>query len=110
MIGSSWPTNYPTEQPLVPFGGYSDLGSFAGGVALATGTFDPGTVPDWVVGLPGPGDETAANLYASSTGEPPAVAAVTHVTVRNVIPEPSALALLVSGLIGLLAYAWRKRR
>lgn len=28
----------------------------------------------------------------------------------TVIPEPSTLALLVCGLIGLLAYAWRKRR
>ncbi len=27
-----------------------------------------------------------------------------------VIPEPSTLALLASGLIGLLAYAWRKRK
>ncbi len=26
------------------------------------------------------------------------------------IPEPSTLALLASGLIGLLAYAWRKRK
>lgn len=26
------------------------------------------------------------------------------------VPEPSVIALLVSGLIGLLAYAWRKRR
>ena len=28
----------------------------------------------------------------------------------NVIPEPSTLALLAAGLIGLLAYAWRKRK
>ena len=26
------------------------------------------------------------------------------------VPEPSTLALLTSGLIGLLAYAWRKRK
>ncbi len=26
------------------------------------------------------------------------------------VPEPSALALLATGLIGLLAYAWRKRK
>ena len=28
----------------------------------------------------------------------------------NTIPEPSTLALLASGLIGLLCYAWRKRK
>ena len=26
------------------------------------------------------------------------------------VPEPSTLALIASGLIGLLCYAWRKRR
>ena len=26
------------------------------------------------------------------------------------VPEPSAIVLVVTGLIGLLAYAWRKRR
>ncbi|MCG2685700.1 MAG: PEP-CTERM sorting domain-containing protein [Planctomycetales bacterium] len=26
------------------------------------------------------------------------------------IPEPSTLALLAAGLLGLLCYAWRKRR
>jgi hypothetical protein len=28
----------------------------------------------------------------------------------HAVPEPSALALLATGLVGLLAYAWRKRR
>ena len=26
------------------------------------------------------------------------------------VPEPSTLGLLISGCIGLLAYAWRKRK
>ena len=26
------------------------------------------------------------------------------------VPEPSVTVLLISGLLGLLAYAWRKRR
>jgi hypothetical protein len=28
----------------------------------------------------------------------------------NVVPEPGTLALLAAGLMGLVAYAWRKRK
>ena len=31
-------------------------------------------------------------------------------SVQFVVPEPSALALLLTGTVGLLAYAWRQRR
>jgi len=30
--------------------------------------------------------------------------------IKIVVPEPSTIALLASGLFGLLAYAWRKRK
>ncbi len=33
-----------------------------------------------------------------------------NVKLSTVIPEPSTLALLAAGLVGLLAYAWRKRK
>lgn len=33
-----------------------------------------------------------------------------RVTISPVIPEPSTLVLLTTGLVGLLAYAWRKRK
>ena len=42
------------------------------------------------------------NGYANRTG-------IDSVTV-TATPEPSVMALLVTGLFGLLAYAWRKRR
>ena len=30
--------------------------------------------------------------------------------ILNVVPEPGTLTLLLAGLVGLLAYAWRKRK
>jgi hypothetical protein len=33
-----------------------------------------------------------------------------HLSVGAAVPEPSALLLAVAGLVGLLAYAWRKRK
>jgi hypothetical protein len=32
------------------------------------------------------------------------------VVIHEVVPEPSVLCLIATGLVGLLAYAWRKRR
>jgi autotransporter-associated beta strand protein len=47
----------------------------------------------------GPGTYHAGNCsYITGTGS------------LHIVPEPSALALLACGLIGLLAYAWRKRK
>lgn len=43
---------------------------------------------------------------ADGSGFGPRVAEV----LANTVPEPSSILLLVSGLLGLLAYAWRKRR
>lgn len=41
---------------------------------------------------------------------PDAYSYVDNVSVSSPIPEPSTIALLATGLIGLLAYAWRKRK
>ena len=71
VIGSSWPSNYPTEPNLAQFGGSPDLGSFAGGIALATGSCTTGPIPGGVAGLPGAGVVTDAGLSAHSTGPGP---------------------------------------
>ena len=33
-----------------------------------------------------------------------------YVSIMPGVPEPTTIGLLASGVVGLLAYAWRKRR
>ena len=52
---------------------------------------------DWVLGNFGSSFDPAPVYHASGAGFSP-------------VPEPGTLTLLAAGLIGLLAYAWRKRK
>jgi hypothetical protein len=53
-------------------------------------------------------DNTASDVYHVVVSQGNSINLVYEDEV--VVPEPSALAMLVAGLIGLLAYAWRKRK
>jgi hypothetical protein len=101
VIGSSFPSTYVDPVGLVPYGGNPNFGSFSGGVALATGTFVPGVVPNWASAV---NDSTDANILdANSTP----VDANVLLTVRYVVPEPATLGLAGVALIGLIAASRR---
>lgn len=103
VIGSSFPSTYVDPVGIVPFGGNPNFGSFTGGVALATGTFAPGVVPNWT---PSGVNVTDANVFTGAAPAP-VVDADTLLTVRWVVPEPATLGLAGVALIGLIAASRR---
>jgi hypothetical protein len=103
VIGSSFPSTYVDPPGLVPFGSYPNYGSFTGGVALATGTFSPGVIPDWTVaGI----NVTDANVFTGPN--PPPVDADTLLTVRWRVPEPTGVAL-IGACVTAIFVATRRR-
>jgi hypothetical protein len=106
VIGSSFPSTYVDPVGIVPFGGNPNYGSFSGGVALATGTFAPGVIPNWTSSRV---SVTDANVF---TGPAPApvMDADTLLTVRWVVPEPATLGLASIAIVGLIAASRRSAR
>ena len=105
VIGSSFPSTYVDPVGLVPFGGNPNYGSFTGGVALATGTFAPGVVPNWTASG---GSVTDANVFTGASPAP-VMDANTLLTVRYVVPEPATLGLAAVALVGMIAASRRSR-
>ena len=56
------------------------------------------------------GDIAQVNTYGRALSNSETALLSSSLTSIYIIPEPSAITLLITGLIGLLAYAWRKRR
>ena len=71
--------------------GHIDLTTYANGVFLNTFT-------------------SASNAYVSIGGSDTDRQWFDNFQVGSVVPEPTTTTLLLSGLFGLVAYAWRKRR
>lgn len=111
VIGGPFPSSYVDAPGLVPFGSAPNLGSFTGGVTLATGTFNPGVVPKWSTFSSG----TGANVFSPNPGNPAVgavvdVTAATQMTVRfAAVPEPTTLGLAGLALVGIAAASRRSR-
>ena len=96
MFDSVWHTMEAQYNPTTKL-----LSLIVDGGTPKTTTVSPFTSP--------PGAKT---LYigTNSSGSRGFTGAIDEVVVSNLVPEPTALVLLATGLIGLLAYAWRKRK
>jgi hypothetical protein len=106
VIGSSFPSTYVDPPGLVPFGAYPSYGTFTGGVALATGTFAAGVVPDWT---PSDINVTDSNNFTGAFPAP-VVDANTLLTVRWNVPEPTTCSLLAAGAAAAVAVMRRRSR
>jgi hypothetical protein len=98
VIGGTYPSSYGDDPRLAPLGSNPALGSFSGGVALVTGTFDPGDIPTWWTGA----DPTDANLFTGNG--PQVVGPAIHLTVRHIVPEPTSFALLADSLLAVVTF------
>ena len=94
--GSSFPSTYVDPVGIAALAGNPNLGSFTGGVELATGTFNPGDVPALIASSGTLG--SFANVFDDM--ENVVSASSISLTVRTVIPEPTTLLLFSLGLIG----------
>ena len=96
-----------------------DLGSIAA-IDLRLGWLDGSTWVNAIAGNSSQANDLFVNSgydgnltlghYGVDTVNDVVWAVVDHNSPFAVIPEPGTLALLAAGLLGLLAYAWRKRR
>jgi hypothetical protein len=96
VIGGTYPSTYVDDPDLVVLGANPDLGSFTGGVALVTGTFNAGDIPTWWTGP----ESTDANIFTGNGFQ--VVGPAIHLTVRHIVPEPTSFALLAGSLLAVV--------
>ncbi|TWU29991.1 PEP-CTERM sorting domain-containing protein [Bythopirellula polymerisocia] len=102
VIGGSFPSSYVDDPGLIVFGSNADLGTFTGGVQLATGSFEPGDIPTWIAPGTNLGNDTNALLFTGQSPPNHVIEPAVFVTVRYVVPEPGTLLLVGLSLIGLV--------
>lgn len=83
----------------------TDASTYAVGYDAGAG---PVTVATWAIGGANLDPGTAIGFLADYRGA--GTSSFDNVQITNAVPEPSAMVVAVTGLIGLLAYAWRKQR
>jgi hypothetical protein len=76
-----------------------------------SGTIIGSTFSDWTFDVAGTGSTLDLRVVMRATTPLSSeVIAFDNLRVTATVPEPSTITLLVAGLIGLFAYAWRKRQ
>lgn len=94
---------------LNPSGSVSPIGSANGQDLLGTATFTSSGVKSTTLTMPtGPGPYALAELYAITTSGSGASTNLTINLTTSVIPEPTSLALLGTGVVGLAGLLRRK--
>lgn len=115
IIGGNFPSSYVDTPGLTSWGSNPDLGSFTGGVELATGVFDPGNIPAW---LNNPSEPNGATVYVGPNDAEFAqvFSTVRYISVpgtmlvQNDIPEPSSIFVLLGLVIPSMLIASKRSR
>lgn len=104
VIGS--PSAYVDPAGITLYGANPNLGSFTGGVEIATGSFNAGTVPAWAAT-----NLMDNNVFTTASGLPIAGAPM-QTTVRfiSIVPESPAIPFAAAAIVAIAAAVVSVRR